>query len=161
MARISCRIIEPLERITPLQQPAGNVGGSLLVMNFAHEPGLRGTEDSFTALQDGRFGPLDIDLDQARQSVLPRNSVESDGFHFNSGSFGDGRVLDKDAPVHAGVKTGSLKAQTAISGRYCLRNNPYRVESIASDVFFDASNVRGIGFESKNRTLNPQIPYRN
>src|SRR5258708_34921088 len=120
MARISCRIIEPLERITPLQQPAANVGGSLLVMNFAHEPGLRGTEDFFTPLQDGRFGPFDIDLDQARESVLSRNSVEGDGFDFNRGSFSDGDVFHKNASVHAGVKTGSLKTQTVISGRHCL-----------------------------------------
>src|SRR5882762_5958498 len=118
MARISCRIIEPLKLIAPLQQPAGNVGGSLLVVNLADEEGLRGPKDFFAALQDGRFGTFDIDLDQAGQRVLPRNSVESDGFHFNSGSLGDGRVLDKDARVHAGVKTGSLKTQTAISGRY-------------------------------------------
>ena len=78
----------------------------------------------------------------------------SDGLDFNCGSFG-GRVLHKNATIHAGLKTRSLKTHTAIGGRYCLRNNPYRVKLIARSVFFDASNIRGIRFKSKYRTLNP------
>ncbi len=38
-------------------------------MNFAYEEGLRGPEDFFAALQDGRFGAFDIDLDQGGQDL--------------------------------------------------------------------------------------------
>src|SRR6266481_6601469 len=160
MTRKFCRTFEPLKLIAPLQQPAGNVGGSLLVMNLTDEGGLRGPKDFFAALQYGRFGTFDIDLDQAGQRVLPRNSVQSGGFDFDCGPF-LGRAFHKHATIHAGLETRSLKTQTAIGGRYRLRNNPYRVKLIARSVFFDASNVRGIGFKSKYRTVNTQIPRRN
>jgi hypothetical protein len=141
VARKARCVFEPLAHIAPRQKPARNVGRSLLVMNFTDEEGLRGPEDFLATLQDGRFEAFDIDLDQTGQDVLARNGVQSDGVDFDCGFLGDGRIFDKSATVHAGLKAGSLKTQTAISGRYCLRNNAYRVEVIASNVFFDASNI--------------------
>ena len=92
------------------------------MMNFADEEGLRGPEDFFAALQDSRFGTFDIDLDQAGQRVLPRNSVQSDGFDFDCGSF-LGRAFHKNATIHAGLKTRSLKTQAPNTGPYCSRND--------------------------------------
>ena len=111
------------------------------MMNFANEEGLRGPEYFFAALQDGRFGAFDIDLYQAGQGVLPSNSVESDGFDFDCKFFCGGRGFHKYATIHAGLKTGSLKAQAPDCGPYCFRNNPYRIELIAKSVLFNASNV--------------------
>jgi hypothetical protein len=75
MTRKFRRTFEPSKLIAPLYQPASNVGRGLLVMNFADEKRLRGLENLFTAPQDGCFGAFDIDLDQAGQGVLARNSV--------------------------------------------------------------------------------------
>src|SRR5580693_96259 len=97
------RTFKPLELIASRQQPALDVGGSLLVMDFADDEGLCGSEDFFAALQDGRFGTFDINLDQAGQGVLPSNSIQSDGLDFDCGYFG-GRVFQKNAPIHTGLK---------------------------------------------------------
>jgi hypothetical protein len=40
MPRKFSGVFEPLEHIAPRQQPVGNIGGSLLMMNFADEKGL-------------------------------------------------------------------------------------------------------------------------
>src|SRR6266478_3216064 len=161
MARKLCRAFEPVEHIAPRPQPFGNVGGSLFVMNFADEKGLRGPEDFFAAMQDGRLRTFDIDLDQAGQVVLPCNSVQSNGFDFDCGFFGSGRVFQKNAAIHAGLKTSSLKTQAPDCGAHCFRNNLYRIELIARSVLSDASDVRGIRFENKYRTASTQIPRRN
>jgi len=107
-------------------------------MNFADEKGLRGPEDFFATMQDGRFGTFDIDLDQAGQDVLPRNSVQSGGLDFDCGFFGGGSVFHKNTTIHAGLKTSSLKTQTSDCGARCFRDNLYRVELIARNVLFDA-----------------------
>jgi len=130
-------------------------------MNFADEKGLRGPEDFFATMQDVRFGTFDIDLDQAGQVVLPCNSVQSDGCDFDCGFFGGRCVFHEYAAIHAGLKTSSLKTQAPDCGAHCFRDNLYRIELIARSVLSDASDVRGIRFENKYRTVSTQIPRCN
>jgi hypothetical protein len=78
-----------MEHIAPRPQPAGYVGGSLLVMDFTDEEWLCRPKDSFTAPQDSGFRTFHINLDQAWQRVLLTDSVQCGRLNFDRG-FPDG-----------------------------------------------------------------------
>src|ERR1700730_218185 len=141
MTRKLLVIFDPFKNVSSGFQPASNIGGSLRVMDFTDDNGLRGSKDPFTAPQDRRLRALHIDLDYTWQRVLAPKRVQSDGFDFDSGFTGGEIVFRDGSAIHTRLKAGSLKFDAPISEPSRFGNNSKSVELISRRVLFNASKV--------------------